>query len=968
MSSAVPGLLYSMRSLVQPETSSKADLLEGIETRFSILHNNFFLTDSTLRPRLLKERVSECHQAHFPTVLKIEQKREGLEEKLEALQKVSELINVIKRPGDQGQIKSAFNQIPFRYQQLIYWTIWMMKGMPLEDDFGKKALEADIFLLNSKDPLVFLIDGNLAEQLLYRINEEVAILKQEALVETFTKISNLLYQPICDPGAIAGLLKSLPESEQLHLYYDVYYYSTQPIEVKSTEDWGRKELYRNPNVFKEIHLPSSSQSSSLNLFEHHFKRHQDVLKKLQTAKELEEFERITVLYQTFPRKMIESLLGSVSATARFMLSEIEASESTEALKVASSRLRCQEGFELFYEHRGAHIDADGTTFQVFAPNARNVQLQLCNKGVVEHTIPMHRTESGEWETTTRMAPVGTTYRYLVEDAYGRLVHRTDPFSFSTVKYFTFEGEICTESRVVDINQHEWKDGEWIKQRMMGNPTEKPLSIYEAHVELWKQRDGKPLGYRELAQHFIHYCEEMNITHLLLYGLMDSTGGWGFHVQNFFSPNPHLGTTEDFQAFVDELHQNDIGVLLMWIPAHYKEEPAESSLHHWDGTNHYSAGSCEWDSQLFDFTKPEVCALLESSLLFWLEKLHCDGISMDAVSHIVSRDGVPYQPGIRFLQNLNKTIKERVPGALIIGEEATAYERATDPVEKGGYGFDLVWGADIGTNMRRFLQTGFEERRAKHQTEFMHFLRHVQSRPKMIISHSHDESANRNWHERYPVSEDKTLYKVQHSPSLSDKFADMRNFFGWQILAPNRGCMIHMGDEFGQRRSWDAGIWTDDESIEWHLLDSSRNADSQWHKGLQLCVSDLLRFYRERPAFWKTGEGGFRLCCDHPENNVIAYERSCPGEKRVYVVHNFSNNEWESYRIYFGDSQEIPSIEGLREIFNSNQGKYGGSDSLQNPRVEITSDPGLGHPLYMTISVPPLSTMVFEENTVGSKVL
>ncbi|MBS0652195.1 MAG: alpha amylase C-terminal domain-containing protein [Verrucomicrobia bacterium] len=959
MASAVTSHLYSMRSLVQPETSSKADILEGIETRFSILHNNFFLTDPTLRTRLLKERVSECHQAQFPTVLKIEQKREGLEEKLDAIQKVSELVDVIKRPGDEGQVKSAFNQIPFRYQQQIYWTIWMMKGMPLEDDFGRKVLEADIFLLNSKEPLVFLIDGNLAEQLLYRINEEVAILKQKAMVETFQKISDLLYRPICDPAAIAGLLESLPENEQLFLYYDVYYYSTQPIEVKSTEDWGRKELHRNPNVFKEIRIPSPS--SSMNLFEHHFKRHQDVLKKLQTAKELEEFERITVLYQTYPRRMIESLLGSMSASVRSMLSEVEASESPKATEVASSTPRCHDGFEFFYEHRGAHIDADRTTFEVFAPHARNVQLQLCTKGVVEHTIPMDQNALGEWKATTRLAPAGTTYRYQVEDANGRLVHRTDPFSFSTVKYFTFQGEECTESRVVDIRQHEWKDGEWIKQRMMGNPREKPLSVYESHVELWRQRDGRPLGYRELAQHFIQYCEEMNITHLLLYGLMDSTGGWGFHVQNFFAPNPHLGTTEDFQAFVDELHQHDIGVLLMWIPAHYKEDPVESSLHDWDGTNLYSAGTCEWESQLFDFTKPEVCALLESSLLFWLEKLHCDGISMDAVSHIVSRNGAPYQPGIRFLQNLNKTIKERVPGALIIGEEATAYERSTDPVENGGYGFDLVWGADIGTKMRRFLQTGFEDRPAKHQTDFMQFLRHVQSRPKMIISHSHDESANRNWPERYPISEDKTLFRVQHSPNLSDKFADMRNFFGWQILAPNRGSMIHMGDEFGQRRSWDAGIWTDDESIEWHLLDPTRNADSQWHQGLQLCVSDLLKMYREHPAFWKTGEAGFRLCCDHSENNVIAYERSCPGEDKLYVVHNFSNNEWQSYRIYFGDGSEIPSFDGLREIFNSNQGKYGGAGTHQNPEVDITWAPESGRPLYMTISVPPLSTMVFEEN-------
>lgn len=969
MASAVTSLLHSMRSTIQPEFSSKADVLKGFETRFSIFHNNQFITDQALYPRMLKERVSECHKEHFSTVFKIEQQREGLAEKLDAVEKVRDLVKVLNNRGDEGQIKSTFNQIPFRYQQQIYWTIWLMKGCPFEDDFGKKALEADIFLLASNEPLLFLRDGNLAEQLLWRLKEEVAILKQEALVKTFEKISDLLYRPISDSAAIIGLLETLPKNEQLWLHYDVYSYSSEPIEVKETEDWGKKELYRNLNVLKEILIPSpypnyssassslSSFSSSSNIFDHHYRCHLETLKKLRTAKELEEFERIAVLSQTFPKETIHNILGSMSASVRSMVEQVKASEGSEVPIVESSS---SSSIETLYERRGAHIHQDSTTFRVFAPNAKNVQLQLCHKGVVEHTIPLQRNFLGEWETTTKLAPAGTTYRYLVEDASGMLLSRTDPFSFSTAKYFTFEGTERTESRVVDVDQHEWKDEEWIRQRTMSDPLQKPLSVYEAHVELWRQRDGKPLSYRELAQHFIEYCKEMNLTHLLLYGLMDSTGGWGFHVQNYFAPNPHLGSTEDFQAFVDELHQHGIGVLLMWVPSHYKEEPKESSLDHWDGTNLYSDGNSEWDSQLFDFSKPEVCALLESSLLFWLEKLHCDGISMDAVSHVVSRNGAPYKPGIKFLQNLMQTIKERVPGAIIIGEEATAYEKSTDPVETGGYGLDLVWGADVGTKMRNFLKVPFKDRPTKHQTEFMRFLSHVQGRPKMIISHSHDESANRNWTEGYPIEQDRTLYRVQHSPQQSEKFADMRNFFSWQILAPNRGCMIHMGDEFGQRRSWDAGVWTEDVSIEWHLLDPSRNADSDWHKGLQLCVSDLLRLYQARPAFWKSGEAGFRQCCDHPENNVIAYERSAPGEKRAYVVHNFSNKEWESYRIYFGDESNISEIGSLHEVFNSNLNKYGGSDKHLNSSVVITNDEKSGKPLYMTIAVPPLSTMVFEE--------
>ena len=605
-----------------------------------------------------------------------------------------------------------------------------------------------------------------------------------------------------------------------------------------------------------------------------------------------------------------------------------------------------------YDVRGAHPEQGGTRFSVDAPNAKAVTLVLTAFGREEHRVPMQKREDGSWSVLTPLAKEGRTYRYHVRNCDGVLTYRTDPFSSSTAR---IDGRM--ESIVAHVDGYVWGDEHWMARRKASNPLEQPLAIYELYPQCWKKQEGRSLNFRTLAPQLVAYCKEMHFSHVELYAILDNVGGWGYQVLNFFAPNHVMGSGKDFQFFVDQLHQNNIGVILDWIPAHYNHHWLEASLHQFDGTNLFSTSYSEWNTAFFDFSKKEVREFLKASLHYWLDKMHVDMIRVDAVSHMVYRGNKRYEPGIEFLKELNRSVKEDFPGVLMIAEDTTHFPGLLTPVAKGGVGFDAKWNIHSGKQMCNFLKTPLQERSSHHEEKFMGHLRHLKWGDKVLFTYSHDEQSNRDWRNGYPIGRDQTLFRLGALQNLPEKFADMRNFFAWQVLSPHQGYLIHMGDEIGQKRSWDTGVWKPEGAIHWHLLDSTKEPDSAYHQGLQACVSDLNKLYCSVDAFWKKGEQGFRLCSDHAVNNVIAYERSVKQGEGVLVVHNFSGGKWKKYDVSLGGSSLFLSQgDKLEEIFNSNRVKYGGDDKHLNLPLSVEKSDSL----FVRLELPPLSTLVFKK--------
>ncbi|HLS03788.1 MAG TPA: alpha-amylase family glycosyl hydrolase, partial [Actinomycetales bacterium] len=283
---------------------------------------------------------------------------------------------------------------------------------------------------------------------------------------------------------------------------------------------------------------------------------------------------------------------------------------------------------------GAHVRAlstdfgkvDGTSFSVWAPNARAVRV-IGDFNHWDGTSHAMRSlgGAGVWEIFIPGVGAGTRYKFQILSANSRWLEKADPLAFAT------ELPPATAS-VVTHSQHTWGDAAWLEQRAQGNPHAKPLSIYEVHLGSW--RSG--LGYRELAHELADYVADLGFTHVELMPVAEHPYGpsWGYQVTSYYAPTSRFGSPDDFRYFVDHLHQRGIGVLLDWVPAHF---PKDSwALAQFDGTALYEhpdpmrGEHPDWGTLIFDFGRREVRNFLVANALYWLEEFHIDGLRVDAV--------------------------------------------------------------------------------------------------------------------------------------------------------------------------------------------------------------------------------------------------------------------------------------------------------------------------------------------------
>lgn len=115
-------------------------------------------------------------------------------------------------------------------------------------------------------------------------------------------------------------------------------------------------------------------------------------------------------------------------------------------------------------------------------------------------------------------------------------------------------------------------------------------------------------------------------------------------------------------FIDQCHQNNIGVILDWVPGHFCKD--QHGLYCLDGEYVYEyeteadRENFVWGTANFNLSKTEVHSFLISNAIFWMEKYHVDGFRIDAVSNIIfwpnnEKRENPF--GIQFLQKLNKAV-------------------------------------------------------------------------------------------------------------------------------------------------------------------------------------------------------------------------------------------------------------------------------------------------------------------------
>ena len=592
-----------------------------------------------------------------------------------------------------------------------------------------------------------------------------------------------------------------------------------------------------------------------------------------------------------------------------------------------------------YESRGAHYKDGKTLFCVYAPRAQKVECLLGSiSQVIVDKLDMVRQPDGTWTALTEKAPPKTTYRYRVTDCYGCVKDRLDPFSFETkcISAPNQETTLTLQSVVVERNTFKWSDKEkdWCAAR---TTSVLKLSIYEVHIKSWhKEKKG---NVREIADDLAKHCQEMGFTHIELYGIMDHYNIFehGYQVSNFFAPYNLAGSYDDIQYFVDYMHFRNIGVIVDWIPAHF-DYLSPNSIHKFDGSNLFGSEKTEWGTRFFDFSSPETRRLLEASAMWWLKEFHFDAIRVDAVSALVKRNGKDLTAGITFLQNLIDKVHTCCPGVLMIAESTDGDRRVTQPVKTGGFGFDLNWDTAACFVMRDYISTPENERSQKHHMLEETFTNRRGVNQKAITTHSHDDSDM--------SAERKPLYQLVTEYPPVDRLADIRNFFVWQILGPNWGHLIHMGDELAQPQSWCTRFKAKLSGVDWQC------ATQKAHASMMEFVKATIHYYKDNEDFWKQGGANYEKIYSYASNKIIAYARGAN-----LIIHNFSKTDYPISAPYVIDIPE--RYKNLKETLNSDDSKYGGSGKYLNQRVTLVGK-------KLNLILPPLSAVVLKEVEVPSK--
>jgi 1,4-alpha-glucan branching enzyme len=599
---------------------------------------------------------------------------------------------------------------------------------------------------------------------------------------------------------------------------------------------------------------------------------------------------------------------------------------------------------------GAHMreidGVSGTAFAVWAPSARAVSV-VGDFNSWDGRLHGMRTlgSTGIWELFLPEVGEGQNYKYEILTQDGELRLKADPYAFAT------EVPPKTAS-VVHRPRHEWGDADWITRRAGSEPLNGPMSIYEVHLGSWRLNPlegNRSLTYLELADELSAYAHDMGFTHIELLPVMAHpfTGSWGYQVTGYFAPTPRYGSPDDFRTFVDRMHQNGLGVILDWVPAHFPRD--DFALARFDGTALYEhadprrGAHPDWGTLVFNFGRNEVRNFLLSNALFWLREYHADGIRVDAVASMLYLDysrqegeWIPNMYGgnedldaVAFLKQLNEVLYRREPGAISAAEESTAWPGVSRPTYLGGLGFGFKWNLGwMHDTLSYFQQEPIHRRWHHHELTFSLAYAFTEN---FILPLSHDEVVHGKGSMYSKMPGDRWL-----------KLANLRALYTYMWAHPGKK-LLFMGSEFAQEAEW-----SHERSLDWHLLENRE------HAAMQSLVRDLNRAYRAEPALWEqdfTPEGFSWLEPNDAENSVIAFARATKkGERILVFVANLTPVPRTNYRL------GLPRPGRWRELVNSDAGLYGGSDMGNLGGIDAEPLGSGGQPFSAALTLPPLASI------------
>jgi len=612
-----------------------------------------------------------------------------------------------------------------------------------------------------------------------------------------------------------------------------------------------------------------------------------------------------------------------------------------------------------YEKLGAHEKefegVRGVHFAVWAPNAKSVSVMGDFNDWQADIYQMENVNSsGTWVLFIPGVEAGAMYKYSIRSKKDdRMRIKSDPYAF----YSQMRPD--NASIVYEPENYKWTDTEWVNMRREWNYKNSPVSIYEVHLCSWKREHSDDFpnewgfkNYRLLAREIVEYVKEMGYTHIELLPVMEHPldKSWGYQVVNYFAPTSRHGTPEDFMYFVDYCHQNDIGVILDWVPGHFPTDA--HGLFDFDGKEIYAYEDPkkgfhkDWGTMVFDYGRNEVRNFLISNALFWLEKYHIDGLRVDAVASMLyldySRDDGEWEPNvhggnenleaIEFLRTLNEKVHESHKGVMMIAEESTSWKGVTAPVYLGGLGFDMKWNMGWMHDVLYYFSLDPIFRKFHH------------NKITFSLWYSFDENF------LLPISHDEVVYGKKSliekfQGDIDQKFATLRLFMGFMFAHPGKK-LNFMTNDIAQYNEWNS-----EAGLDWNVMEFDRN------EKFNLFFKDLNNLYKKHKAFYDVDfkSDGFQwIDFTDADAGVISFIRYTEGKKDFLVfTYNMTPIVRESYML------GVPEKGFYKELFNSDAVEYGGSGIGNLGGIESIDGRRNNFDNSISVTLPPLGVNVFK---------
>jgi 1,4-alpha-glucan branching enzyme len=586
----------------------------------------------------------------------------------------------------------------------------------------------------------------------------------------------------------------------------------------------------------------------------------------------------------------------------------------------------------------------GTLFAVWAPNAGRVSVIGDFNEWDGRCHPMRKHASqGIWELFIPGVSNGG-YRFEIRNAQtGDLHIKTDPFARAC------EYRPGTASLITGPAQHHWHDEEWEHSKSDGGWHARPMSVYEVHLGSWRRNeDGSFMGYRRAAEELCSYVKHLGFTHIELMPIMEHPldESWGYQTTGYFAPTSRFGTPDDFRAFVDHFHQNGIGVLLDWVPAHFPRD--EHALASFDGQALFEyhepikAGHPDWGTLVFNYERHEVRSFLISNAIYWMTEFHLDGLRVDAVASMIylnfSREEGQWLPNryggntnleaVDFIRQLNEAVGHECPGCVMIAEESSAWPGVTRETSAGGLGFGLKWNMGWMHDTLDYLSK--ESVHRKFHQEMLTFGPLYAFHENFMLPLSHDEVVHLK----------NSLFGRMPGDDWQ-RFANLRLLYTYQWTYPGKQ-LLFMGGEFAQIQEWNSGT-----ALSWE------RSEETLPSGVGSMLAELNRLQGAHSALfeWDCDARGFEwLSGDDKDQSVIAFLRRSENESMAVVL-NFTPVAREGYRI------PVAAAGVYSEIFNSDARGFGGSGVVNAGDLHTDPIPYNGRENSLSFTLPPLSGVV-----------